>query len=90
MKSTAALLISCWLLMGATCQEASPPSAVEVRVAVPVPCRVPEPECSTPAFNSARKEQEGDVKLKLLRAETVQAADCLRRYREALASCRAP
>lgn len=89
MKSIAALLTS-WLLMGASCQEPSPPSAVEVKVAVPVPCQVPEPECSMPAFNGAKKEQEGDVKLRLLRAETVQAADCLRRYRKALAACRAP
>lgn len=77
------------LLAGcASTQEPRPPSAVTVEVAVEVPCRIPEPQCSVPAFDRATKGQEGDVLLRLLRAEAVEQEDCLRRYREALAACR--
>jgi len=55
---------------------------------VPVPCAVPEPQCSAPAYNAAKKEQPADQKAKLLRAEAIGQEDCLRRYREALAACR--
>jgi len=64
------------------------PSAVEIKVAVPVPCAVPEPQCSAPAYNAAKKDQAADQKAKLLRAEAIGQEDCLRRYREALAACR--
>jgi len=84
------LALSAWLLMGAMCENRpDPPSAVEVRVAVPVPCRVPEPQCHTPAYNAATKELAADRKARLLRAEVIGYEDCLRRYREALAACRA-
>ncbi len=57
MRLTGALLaLSCLALAG--CQtRPDPPSAVEVKVAVPVPCAVPEPQCSAPAYNAAKKEQ---------------------------------
>lgn len=90
-KSTTGLLVvaSCWLLAGATCQERpDPPAAVEVKVAIPVPCRVAEPQCAAPAYDAATKGQDGDLRIRLLRAETAEQADCLRRYRDALASCR--
>jgi hypothetical protein len=88
MRLTGALLaVSCFALAG--CQtRPDPPSAVEVKVAVPVPCAVPEPQCSTPAYDAAKKEQPADQKAKLLRAEAISQEDCLRRYREALAACR--
>lgn len=89
MRSIAAALVLSLPLMGASCPEQpSPPSAVEVRVPVPVPCKVAEPECQVPAYNGAKKEQPMDDRLKLLRAEAIEQADCIRRYREALASCR--
>lgn len=90
MRSITVLAGSSLLLMGAACPQRgeAPPSAVEVPTAVEVPCRIPEPQCSVPMFNSAKKEQTGDVKLGLLRAEGVLREDCLRRYREALAACR--
>ena len=88
MRLTGALLaLSCLALAG--CQtRPDPPSAVEVKVAVPVPCAVPEPQCSAPAYNAAKKAQPADQKAKLLRAEAIGQEDCLRRYREALAACR--
>lgn len=91
MKSTAALLVALsWALLGASCQERpAPPSAVEVKVAVAVPCEVAEPQCRAPAYDAARKEMAGDAKVKLLRAEAALQEDCLRRYRDALAVCRA-
>jgi hypothetical protein len=77
------------LLMGASCENRpDPPSAVEIRVAVPVPCQVAEPQCKTPAYDAAKKDMPGDRKAKLLRAEVINYEDCVRRYREALASCR--
>lgn len=88
-KSTAVILLSSALLAGASCENRpDPPSAVEVRVPVPVPCRVPEPSCQAPAYDQATKAMEGDQKVKLLRAETASQADCVRLYREALAACR--
>jgi hypothetical protein len=85
----ALLVLSLLTLTGFTCQERpDPPSAVEVRVAIPVPCTVPEPQCSAPAYDAARKEQPADQKAKLLRAEAIGQEDCLRRYREALSACR--
>ena len=90
-KSTAVLVGSSLLLMGATCSAPeSPPNVVEVDRAVEVPCRIPEPECSAPLFDRAQKEQPGDVKLGLLRAEGRLREDCLRRYREVLKACRTP
>lgn len=87
MKSTTALLASL-LLMGASCQPSAPPSAVEVRVPVPVPCNVAEPQCQAPAYDNATKDQPGDTKVKLLRAESATQTDCLRLYRSALTACR--
>lgn len=85
----ALLLASSWVLFGACAPvRPDPPSAVEVKVAVPVPCRVPEPLCPLPAYDSARPEQPGDVKVRLLRVEAAQQAECLREYRRALAACR--
>lgn len=77
------------LLSGASCeQRPDPPSAVEVRVPVPIACRVAEPQCEVPAYDGATKAQPGDVKLQLFRAEGASQADCLRQYRRALAACR--
>ena len=85
----AVILAACISLSGASCENRpDPPSAVETKVAVPVPCRVAEPECLAPAYDAATPEMAGDRKAKLLRAETAGQADCLRRYREALAVCR--
>ena len=89
MKTTAVLLALCFLLAGASCEtRPDPPSAVEVRVAVPVPCRVPLPECAAPAFDSATKDAPGDASLRLLRAEVASQADCIRRLLDALEVCR--
>lgn len=89
MRSTAAILLVSWALMGATCQERpDPPVTTITKVPVPIPCRVPEPVCQAPAYNDARKDMQGDQKAKLLRAEAVSQADCVRQYREALATCR--
>ena len=89
MKSTAVILALSWALMGATCQERpDPPVGIVTKVAVPVPCRVPEPVCKAPAYDAARKAQPGDTKAKLLRAEVIGYEDCVRLYREALAACR--
>jgi len=92
MRSTGALLAALsWALLGASCQERpAPPSAVEIKVGVPIACKVAEPECRAPAYDAARKEMQGDVKVKLLRAEAALQEDCLRRYRDALAVCRKP
>ena len=88
MRLTGALLaLSCLALAGCQTRPDSP-SAVEVKVAMPVPCAVPEPQCSAPAYNAAKKDQAADQKAKLLRAEAIGQEDCLRRYREALAACR--
>ena len=77
------------LLSGASCeQRPDPPSAVEVRVSVPIPCRVAEPQCEVPAYDSAQKTQPGDLKIQLLRGENASQADCLRLYRRALTACR--
>lgn len=91
MKSTAvsAVLLASFLLAGASCEKRpDPPSAVEVDRVVEVACRIPEPQCSAPGYNAAKKEQEGDVKLRLLRAEVIEQEDCLRLYRKALEACR--
>ena len=91
MKSTTALLAlvsSTWLLASCGTTRPDPPSAVEVKVAVPVPCRIPEPQCATPAYDAARRDQDGDLRLRLLRAETAAYADCVRLYRLALSACR--
>lgn len=92
MRSIAALLAASSLaLMGASCEERpTPPVAVEIRVPVPIPCQVPDPQCESPAYDQARKEQPGDVKVRLLRAETATQQDCLRQYRAAMMACRAP
>ena len=87
----ATLLLGSWVLMGMSCeQRPDPPSAVVVRVGVPTPCQVPEPQCARPAYNAAKREQPADRKAQLLRAEVIGYEDCLRRYREALAACRTP
>jgi len=89
MKLTTAILAVSWLLMGMSCeQRQDPPSAVEVRTAVRVPCSVPEPACRAPAYDAAMKDMPGDRKAKLMRAETIGQRDCIRLYREALAACR--
>lgn len=89
MRLITALLASSFLLMGATCQERpDPPSAVEVKVAVPVPCQVQEPSCAAPAYDSAKKDQDGDFRIRVLRAETSAYWLCVKLYREALAACR--
>lgn len=87
MKSTAALLLAVSL---AACEtpRMAPPAATTVKVAVPTPCSVPEPECRTPDYDQAKKGMPGDARIRLLRAETIGQQDCLRRYREALATCR--
>lgn len=69
---------------------AKPPVAVQVKVAVPVPCKEPEPACQVPAYDAAKKEQPMDDRVKLFRAEAIEQADCLRLYRAALERCRAP
>jgi hypothetical protein len=89
MRSIAALLVL-GSLTGCATPEA-PPSAVEVKVAVPVACqeeRVPEPVCTRPAYNQARQHHPMDDRVKLLRAEAIEQADCLRQYKDALAACR--
>lgn len=53
-----------------------------------MPCRVAEPQCDAPAYDAATKNEAGDTKIRLLRAETAAQKDCLQRYREALTSCR--
>lgn len=88
MKRLIVVISGSLLLAGASCSEPSPPSAVEVRVPVPVPCSIPEPQCPAPLYDSAKREQAGDVKLNMLRAETVQREECLRQYRVALEACR--
>jgi len=90
MRSTAALLLCLLVSACATPPETPPPVPVIVRVPVPVMvyCETPDPECREPAFNAATKEQPGDAQVKLLRSETVEQADCLRRTRLALAGCR--
>jgi len=62
--------------------------SVEVEIAVPVACRVPEPQCAAPAYDAARAEDALDVLVKLMRAEMRLREDCVKRYREALAACR--
>ena len=90
MKRLLAPIAAALLLSGASCeQRPDPPSAVEVRVPVPIACRVPEPQCEVPAYDSAQKAQPGDTKVQLLRAESAAQADCLRQFRLALAACRA-
>lgn len=87
---TAVILVA-FLLTGASCENRpDPPSAVTVKVAVPVPCRVAEPVCAAPAYDAATKAQEGDAKVRLMRAETANQADCVRKYRDALEVCRVP
>lgn len=73
----------------ATTQPPAPPVPVEVKVAVPVPCQIAEPECSVPAYDQATKEMPMDNKVKLMRVEAIEQGECLRKYRDALAVCRA-
>lgn len=88
-KSIFAPLVASAVLGGcAACPKVPPPVPVEIRVAVPTPCTVPEPACQRPAFDSAQRGQPGDVKVRLLRVEAAQQAECLVRYRAALAACR--
>ena len=75
-------------LTGCATKRPDPPVAVPVNIAVPVPCTVPEPQCASPAYDSAKKDMPADQKAKLLRAEAIGQEDCLRRYREALSACR--
>lgn len=92
MRSTAALL--CALALSAcattTCPPEKPPTPVAVHDAVPVPCEEPDPTCSAPAYDAAKKDDPADVKVKLLRAESIAREDCVRLYREALGRCRTP
>ena len=89
MRRTMLIAAVCAALSGASCEtRQDPPNAVETTRAVPVPCRVAEPQCQAPAYDGATLEMPGDRKVKLFRAETASQADCLRRYREALAACR--
>lgn len=76
------------LLMGASCEpRPSPPVPVDAPREIPVPCKIPEPTCDAPAYDVAKKEQDGDIKVRLLRAETAAYEDCLRKYRIALQAC---
>jgi hypothetical protein len=89
MRIAALIAASSFVLMGAMCQERpAPPTSVETKVPVPVPCRVAEPVCASPAYDSARKDMAMDVREQLMRAEIAQYEDCVRLYREALAACR--
>lgn len=91
MRSIAAILASSLLLAGASCEQPrqAPPVPVEVKVVVPVPCQEEVPQCRSPAYDTAKKEQAGDAKVKLLRAEAITQAACLEAFRRALERCRA-
>lgn len=69
--------------------EPKPPVPVEIRVPVAVPCEIPVPACPAPAYDQATKADPMDLKVKLLRVEAIEQADCLKRTREALEACRA-
>lgn len=92
MRSIAATAASICVLLthGCASDTQMPPSAVTVKVGVPIPCREPEPACQAPAYNGATKDQPIDARAALLRAEAIEQADCLRLYKEALARCRSP
>lgn len=77
------------LLAGCGGLEVRPPVPVEVQVPVAVPCEIPVPECPTPAYDNAGKDQPMDLRVKLLRVEAIEQAECLKRTRAALEACRA-
>ena len=77
------------LLAGCATEPPLPPVPVEIQVPVAVPCEIPVPACEAPAYDAATKDQAMDLRVKLLRVEAIEQADCLKRTREALEACRA-
>jgi hypothetical protein len=77
------------LLAGCAAPEPRPPVPVEIQVPVAVPCQIEVPSCQAPAYDEATKDQAMDLRLKLLRAEAIEQAECLARTRGALEACRA-
>lgn len=95
LSTTAKLLLSsscAMLLSGASCeQRPDPPTTVEVRVPVPVPCDATEPERPAWAFDAATKEQPLDDHVKKMRAELKQRMAYEAQVLAALRQClRAP
>lgn len=84
MKSIAALLALSSLVACAS----APGTTTETRVAVPVPCRIPDPVCKAPVYDAASKSQPMDTRVRMLRAEIANYEDCVRLYQEALTACR--
>jgi len=77
------------LLAGCAGPEPKPPVPVEIQVPVAVPCEIEVPACQAPAYDAATKDQPMDLRVRLLRVEAIEQAECLKRTRAALEACRA-
>lgn len=88
MRSTVAILLTVSLLGCSSLRQ--PPSATVVKVPVPVPCQVPEPACSVPAYDGAELGMQVDEKVVRAVIELREREQCLAEYRAALAACRDP
>jgi hypothetical protein len=88
-RRTVLLLAQIWVLAGCATTPPLPPVPVEIQVPVAVPCQIDVPSCPAPAYDAATKDQAMDLRLKLLRVEAIEQADCLARTRGALEACRA-
>jgi len=77
------------LLAGCASTPPAPPVPIETKVLVEIPCQIEVPACQAPAYDQATKDQPMDLRVKLLRVEAIEQADCLARTRAALEACRA-
>ena len=89
MMRRSGIILGIFLLAGCATPEVRPPVPVEIQVPVAVPCQIEVPACPAPAYDAATKDQPMDMRVKLLRVEAIEQAECLARTRAALEACRA-
>lgn len=87
---TKRLLIAILLLSASACggqARPDPPTPVEIKVVVPVPCDVREPVVPAWAYDGALAEMPLDDKVRRMRAELAQRAAYEAEQRVALRQC---
>lgn len=89
MMRCSGIILGIILAAGCTTTPPLPPVPVEIQVPVAVPCQIEVPACQAPAYDAATKDQPMDLRVKLLRVEAIEQAECLARTRAALEACRA-